>query len=107
MPNSLRQIFDILRKSISKQDELVGLLDLCQKQKNTPDAFMRSVQTGDDFCIFLSTNQELHNLKRFCVGKCCSILGIDPTFNICDYNVTISTYRHPLLTDRTFNNSLT
>ena len=100
MPNSLRQIFDILRKSISKQDELVGLLDLCQKQKNTPDTFVRSVQTGDDFCIFLSTNQELHNLKRFCVGKCCSILGIDPTFNICDYNVTISTYRHPLSTDK-------
>ena len=100
MPNSLRQIYAISRKNISNQDELVELVDLCQKQKNTPDAFVRSVQTGDDFCIFLSTNQQLHNSKRFCVGKCCSILGVDPTFNICDYNVTTSTYRHPLLIDK-------
>ena len=100
MPNLLRQIYDISRKSISKQDELAKLLDLCQKQKNTPDAFVRSVQTGDDFCIFLSTDQQLHNLKRFCIGKYCSIIGVDATFNIYDYNVTISTYRHPLLIDK-------
>ena len=43
MPNSLRQIYDISRKTISKQDGLVELLDLCQKQKNTQDAFVRSV----------------------------------------------------------------
>ena len=100
MSNLLGQIYDISRKSISKQGELVELLDLCQKQKNTPDTFVRSVQTGDDFFIFLSTNQQLNNLKRFCVGKCCSILGVDPTFNICEYNVTISTYIHPLLIDK-------
>ena len=26
-----------------------------------------------------------------------NIFGVDPTFNICSYNITISTYRHPLL----------
>ena len=100
MSNLLGQIYDISRKSISKQGELVELLDLCQKQKNTPDTFVRSIQTGDNFCIFLSTDQQLHNLKRFCIGKCCSIIGVDTTFNIYDYNVTISTYRHPLLIDK-------
>ena len=53
MPNSLREIYDISRKSISKQDELVELLDLWQKQKNTQDALVQSVQTGDDFWIFV------------------------------------------------------
>ena len=52
------------------------------------------------FEFLLSTNQQLHNLKRFCVGKCCIILGFDPTFNICNYNVTMSIYRHPLLIDK-------
>ena len=31
MPNSLRQVYDISLKSILKQDELVEVLDICQK----------------------------------------------------------------------------
>ena len=91
---------DISRKSISEQDKLVEFLNLCPKQKNIPDAFVRSIQTEDVFCFFLSTNQQLHNLKQFCFGKCCCILGVDPPFNTCNYNVTISTYRLSLLIDK-------
>ena len=49
MPNSLRQVYDISLKSILNQDKLVELLDICLNQKNTPDAFVRPVQTGLDF----------------------------------------------------------
>ena len=100
MLNWLCQAYNISRKSISEQDKLAEFLNLCSKQKNTPDAFVRSVKTGAVFCIFLSTNQQLHNLKQFCFGKCCCILVVDPTFNTCNYTVTISTYRHPLLIDK-------
>ena len=31
MPNSLRQVYDISLKSILNQDELVEVLDICQK----------------------------------------------------------------------------
>ena len=48
MPNSLRQVYDISLKSILNQDKLVELLDICLNQKNTPDAFVRPVQTGLD-----------------------------------------------------------
>lgn len=28
--------------------------------------------------------------------RCYSILGVEPTFNISDLNVTVTTYRHPI-----------
>ena len=49
MSNSLRQVYNISFKSILNQDELVELLDISLNQKNTPDAFVRPVQTGLDF----------------------------------------------------------
>ena len=98
--NSQRQTYDISRKSISKQDKLVELLDLCPKQKNHPMFSYDWFKLEMSFAFFLSNNQQLHNLKQFCFGKCCYILGVDPTFNSRNYNATISTYRHPLLIDK-------
>ena len=99
LPNSLRQIHDISRKAkhCNENDELVELLDLCKGQLETPNVFLRDVRTAPEKSVFLSTNQQLIDIERFCSKQCLSILGVDPTFNICDYNVTISTYRHPLL----------
>ena len=102
LPNSLRQIHDISRKlkHFNDNDELVELLDLCKGQLETPNIFLRDVRTAPEKTVFLSTNQQLTDVERFCANQCWSILGVDPTFNICDYNVTISTYRHPLLISR-------
>ncbi|XP_057300659.1 uncharacterized protein LOC130635160 [Hydractinia symbiolongicarpus] len=47
-------------------------------------------------CIILSLIQT--SFERFCINsEPPSILGVDATFNICDYNVTITTYKHLLL----------
>ena len=99
MPNSLSQIHDLARKSklSTANDELVELLDLCKGQIGTSNAFLRDVRTAPEKTVFLSTDQQLHDVARFCCDHCWSVLGVDPTFNICDHNVTISTYRHPLL----------
>ena len=61
------------------------------------------IHNGDDFSIFLASNQQLKNLKRFCLEGCWSISGVDPIFNICDYNVTVTMYKHPLLIHKTAN----
>ena len=34
---------------------------------------------------------------RFCAGSRTSVFGIDPTFNIYDHNVTVTTFKHPFL----------
>ena len=59
------------------------------------------MRTGPEISIFLSPNQQLKNISKFCVHDADSVLGVDATFNICSYNVTISTYRYTFLKDRT------
>lgn len=47
----------------------------------------------------LAFDWTLHDIERFCTidqpDK--SILTVDPTFNFGDFNVTVTTYRHPFL----------
>ena len=99
--SSLDQICDISRKSKNKTDELLEIPNITASKGNNPNAFVRDVHNGDDFSIFLASNQQLQNLKCFCLEGCWSILDVDPTFNICDYNVL--TYNYPLLVDKTTN----
>ena len=56
-------------------------LDISDSQRNSPNAFVRDVHNGDGFSIFLTSNQQLQNIKHFCLEGCWSILGVDPTFN--------------------------
>ena len=82
------------------KSELVEILDICKEQKGKPSEFVRDVRTGPEISILLSSNQQLKNIFKSCVQDAHSVLGVDATFNICSYNVTISTYRHPFLKDR-------
>ena len=49
-------------------------------------------------CI-LSTDQQLFDVERFCAssGFHNSVLGIDPTFNLGDFYVTVTTYENLML----------
>ena len=58
IPSLLDQIYDISRKSKNKTDELLEILDVAASQKNNPNAFVRDVHNGDDFSIFLASNQQ-------------------------------------------------
>ncbi len=39
-------------------------------------------------CV-LANDKQLHDLKRFCCDP-----RIDPTFNLCQFSVNVTTYRH-------------
>ena len=48
--------------------------------------------------MLITFDYTLNDLVRFCTSLICfSILGVDPTFNLGDFDVTITTYRHLLL----------
>ena len=101
IPNSIEKIHDICRKSKDySKSELVEILDICKEQKGKPNEFVRDVRTGPEISTLLSSNQQLKNIFQFCVQDAHSVLGVDANFNICSYNVTISTYRHPFLKGR-------
>lgn len=45
----------------------------------------------------LCNDRQLNDVYRFCAETNASVFGVDPTFNICNNNVTITTYKNPLL----------
>ena len=52
----------------------------------------------------VTNDQQLQDILKFCaMDHCWSIFGVDHIFNICSYNITVSTYRHPLLCNVNFN----
>lgn len=60
--------------------------------------FIRDVKTYPEPAIVVATEQQLFDLQRFCCNqRRFSILTVDPTFSLGDFDVTPTTYRHLLL----------
>lgn len=73
-------------------------IGMCNGQKSLSNAFTKELRVAPELSIVLPNDRMWHHICRFIAkDHCWSVLGIDTTFNICRYNVTISTYRHPLL----------
>ena len=50
-----------------------------------------------ELSVFVASNQQLKDIERFCTKvSSLSIFGIDPTYNIGNYYVTVTSYRHLL-----------
>ena len=57
--------------------------------------FLSEVRTALELSLFLLEGQ-LDNIEQFGTRSPFTVLGVDPNFNICDYNMTITAYRHQL-----------
>jgi len=59
------------------------------------------VQAAPDAMCLLANSRQLNDMARFCTdpNQCC-VFGIDPTFNLGEFSVTVITYRHLQLMDR-------
>ena len=79
------------------KDQIMELIDMCNSQKGTSTMFLMEVRTAPELSLVLANERQLDNIERFGTRSPFTVLGVDPTFNICDYNATITTYRHPLL----------
>jgi hypothetical protein len=63
------------------------------------DSFVCIVTGAPESMALLCPNWILNDLDRFCTGLPHTILTLDPTFELGDFNVTVSTYRHLMLTN--------
>ena len=100
LPNSYNQIDGLCReqKSDNAKDEIVELVDLCNVQKGLPNAFICAFRTAPELAVVVRNEKQLQDiLKFYAMDYFWSIFGVDPTFNVCYYNITILTYCHPLL----------
>ena len=80
-------------------DNIMKLVEMCSKQQTFWNPYPQEVRTAPEFSAMLAKNRELDNIVRFCARSSTSVLVIDPKFNICIHNATVTTFKHPLLVD--------
>lgn len=104
IPRNRRQVYNIQQSSVShssistsgKPDPIFELLQQC-KMDLAPGGrkFIRSVNFETSPSCVIATDTQLQNVVRFCAnqGPHC-ILGIDPTFNMGKFYVTVTTFAY-------------
>ena len=89
-PNSYNQIYGLRRKQKSNntKDEIVDSVVLFHVQKDLLNAFIRDVRLAPELDVGVKNDQLLQDILKFYVmDHCCSIVGVDPTFNMCSSNI--------------------
>ncbi len=75
--------------------------DLLEQHFGSLKEFVRNVSFDDTVTCVLASEQQLRDMERFCTNNpFASVLGIDPTFNLGDFYVTVTTYENLLVTNR-------
>ena len=80
-----------------KSNELYSIMLQAQLEEGS-EKFIRDVKAYPKPAIVLASEQQLLDLEHFCCNAAhYSILTVDPTFSLGDFDVTPTTYRHLLL----------
>lgn len=88
-------------KKSKSEDVLYSVMLQCKSNKAS-DSFVRTVVAAPEPMAVLCTDQQLDDMVRFLTNPAeFSIMGVDPTFNFGDFNVTPIVYRNLLLQHRT------
>ena len=108
IPRNRKQVYNAVQ-SISRPDRisdpLAFLMQKCKEElRDEKSALIRCVQVTPEPIIFLATEQQLKDVERFCTNpEMFCVLGVDATFELCDYYMTFVTYRNPMLQTRNGN----
>ena len=104
LPRNERQVKNIRRKIKSSSGSLDPLHSVMIMCKDTMKDFVRAVTGAPDYMVFLALDRTLNNLVRFCSDSQSLtqpvILTFDPTFSLGEFDVTVSTCKHPLIVFR-------
>ena len=79
----------------SMTDPLQGLVVKFKEQSGQRNQFVQAIQLVPDPTIALFNDTQIHDIEQFCTqqGKT-SVLGIDVTFNLGPFYVTVCTYQN-------------
>lgn len=104
VPRNRKQVYNICYKLSDpkpNKDTLHEVMKLCIEDESRANLFVRCVSAAPEVSCILATNNQLNDMVRFCTNSTCfSILGVDQTFNLGDFAVTVTTYRHLMLESR-------
>lgn len=101
IPNS-NQVKNITGQSNRVNDPWYQLLIDSKRQARDGElAFVRDVRVAPDPLCVLTNRQQLRDVTRFCSDPLeFQPFTIDPTFDIGEFSVTVSTYQHLLLENK-------
>ena len=86
-----------------RSDEL-GVIMQQAFMEDASNRFIREIKCVHEPAVVVATERQLNDLVRFCTPSSnFSIMTIDPTFSLGDFDVTVITYRHKLLISRQSN----
>lgn len=93
------------REDGSSKDHIFDLLELLKKHQACQDGgFLREVTFSSTPCAILASKAQLENIVTFCCQRSSfSILGVDATFELGDFYVTLTTYRNLFLRSQRMN----
>ena len=106
LPKSRQQVSDVKRslKSHKHKDQVAELIKMSRVEANDSAPFIRRAQVSPEPACLLASSRQLNDVGRFCTTHILppQILCIDTTFNIGNFYVTPTTYKHSLLVDRKY-----
>jgi len=102
IPKSCSQVRYHQAKNKEKFSALFTVMLQCKStDPNSDDAFVRSVVATPEPMAVLATNRQLKDMVRFLTDSHQhTVMGIDPTFNFGEFNVTPIAFRYLLLEHR-------
>ena len=81
-------------------------MEKCKEEMvNGNTAFIWSIQITPEPIVFMATKRQLVDVERFCCNPAnFCVLGIDATFELCNYYLTFATYRNLILETKSGHN---
>ena len=105
LPRNEQQVSDLKQRkkkvvvagATASCDELAVVMQKAYREDSN-QCFIQEVRTLREPGIIVAVDGQLDDIVRFCTNdKKFGILTVDPTFNLGDFDVTVTTYRHLLL----------
>ena len=82
--------------SAKNTDAIVIMLEQCKRQQLLSGKhFIQEVIGAPELRSVLAYKWQLQDISQFCTNPTAfSVLGVDPTFNLGHFNLTVTTYKH-------------
>ena len=106
LPRNRQQVSDVKRshKPRRDKDQMCELIRMSRLKASDSVPFIRRIQVSPEPAFIVSSERQLNDLLRFCTTQFVApeALCIDTTFNVGNFYVTPTTYKHGLLIDRDY-----
>ena len=114
IPRNMKQVYNTtqtktsLVKASKEKDDLFSIIEKCKAQQSLTNPFIRSIQAAPEPMCVCVTDRQLTEMEKILINPSeASVLGVDPTFNLGKFLVTVSTYKHLQLQHKRTGNSPT